>query len=264
MRTILPTFFALMPLLWGQAQAQSQPFKPLGPQQTWTIDAGGGAVYGFSPSGGATDKVNAIPWVSFNYKNRVYGDPLSGVGYNLISRDRLIAGVQVRPHFGGKSDELPGLTVPGLGADLAAYAFYRIGEKTSVGGRVTQDVTNVSQGAGLFLSASRQDVTRVGLFQTTLYSRFGDKKSNQAYYGVDPSEAVSTGLSPYEVGAGPQSVGMAVLWIVPVHEKFVLASFLNADRALGDVAESPLLQLTKNKEMSYRAGILIIRRFGGT
>ena len=33
--------------------------------------------------------------------------------------------------------------------------------------------------------------------------------------------------------------------------------------ALGDVADSPLIQLKQNQEMSYRAGILVVRRFGG-
>ncbi|ADU13995.1 MipA/OmpV family protein [Asticcacaulis excentricus] len=262
MRKLLAISIAVTAPLAGEVRAQAQPFKPVGPQSKWTIDLGGGAVYGFSPNGGNPDKVNAIPWASFNYRGRVYGDPLSGLGYNVVLRDRMIAGVQVRPHYGGKSNQLPGLEVPGLAADLGAYAFYRIGDKISVGGRFTQDISNVYGGNGLFLSAARQDITRIGMLQTTLYARYGDRKSNQAYYGVDNSEAATTGLHPYRLGAGLQSVGAAVLWAVPVRKRFVLVTFVNADQALGDVADSPLLQTGKKVASSYRAGVLLIRRFG--
>lgn len=262
MRNILAISLAITVPLSGEVRAQSQPFQSLQAQPKWTIDVGGGAVYGFSPTGGDPKKVNAIPWASFSYKGRAYGDPLSGLGYNLLLRDKMIAGVQVRPHYGGKSNQLPGLQVPGLGADFGAYAYYRIGTSVSVGGRLTQDISNVSGGSGVFLSAARQDITRIGMFQTTLYARYGDRKSNQAYYGVEDSEAAATGLRPYSLGAGPQSAGVAVLWAVPVRKNFVLVSFVNADKALGDVAESPLLRTGGESDVSYRAGVLLIRRFG--
>ncbi|MFT4076698.1 MAG: MipA/OmpV family protein [Asticcacaulis sp.] len=249
------------PLLFGIAHAQTQPYQAVGEAHDLTVDIGGGAVYGFSANGGDPEKVNAIPWIDFNYKNRFYGDALNGVGYNLILRDRLRAGVQIRPHFGGNADGLEGLEVPGLGADLAGYAFYRVGENFSLGGRLMHDVSNVSNGSSLFLSAGHQDITRVGLLQTLVYTRFGDRKTNQAYYGIDESEAAATGLSPYEVGAGAQNVGIAFLMMTPIKKHYAIATFLNAERALGDVADSPLIQLKQNKEMSYRAGILVVRRF---
>ena len=255
------TLAAFLPLAFGTAHAQTQPFKTVGEQHDWTIDVGGGAVYGFSANGGDPDKVNAIPWVGFNYKNRFYGDALNGVGYNAIVRDRLRAGVQIRPHFGGNADGLDGLDVPGLGADLGAYAFYRVGDNFSLGGRVMHDISHVSRGSSLFLSAAHQDITKVGLLQTMVYTRFGDRKTNQAYYGVDADEAAATGLDPYSVGAGAQNVGLAFLMMTPIKKRYAVATFLNAERALGNVADSPLIQLKKNQEMSYRAGILVVRRF---
>jgi outer membrane protein len=257
----LAALSTLVPLLYGIAHAQTQPYQPIAEQHDWTVDIGGGAVYGFSANGGDPEKVNVIPWVDFNYKNRFYGDALNGVGYNLILRDRLRAGVQVRPHFGGNADSLDGLDVPGLGADLAGYAFYRVGENFSLGGRLMHDVSGVSNGSSLFLSAGHQDITPVGLLQTLVYTRFGDRKTNQAYYGIEAPEAAATGLSPYEVGAGPQNVGIALLMMTPIRKHYAIATFINAERALGDVADSPLIQLKQNQEMSYRVGILVVRRF---
>jgi outer membrane scaffolding protein for murein synthesis (MipA/OmpV family) len=263
MRNLLLSVSAVLPLFLGVAHAQTQPYKPVGEQHDWTVDIGGGAVYGFSANGGDPEKVNAIPWGDFNYKNRVYGDALNGLGYNVILRDRLRAGVQVRPHFGGNADGMEGLEVPGLGADLAGYAFYRVGENFSVGGRLMHDISGISNGSSLMLSAGHQDITKVGLLQTLVYTRFGDRKTNQAYYGIEASEANATGLSPYEVGAGAQNIGIAFLMMTPIKKHYAIATFINAERALGDVANSPLIQMKQNKEMSYRAGILVVRRFGG-
>ncbi|ESQ90886.1 MipA/OmpV family protein [Asticcacaulis benevestitus] len=261
MRKLCLTLAVLLPLIAGAAHAQTQPFKAVGEQNDWTIDIGGGAVYGFSANGGDPDKVNAIPWVGFNYKNRFYGDALNGVGYNAIVHDRLRAGVQARPHFGGNADGEEGLKVPGLGADLGAYAFYRVGDNFSLGGRVMHDISHVSGGSSLFLSAAHQDITKVGLLQTMVYTRFGDRKTNQAYFGVKADEATATGLDAYSVGAGVQNVGLAFLMMTPIKKHYAIATFLNAERALGDVADSPLIQLKKNQEMSYRFGLLVVRRF---
>lgn len=263
MRHLLFAISTALPLLFGTAHAQTQPYQAVGEQHDWTIDIGGGAVYGFSANGGDPEKVNVIPWAGFNYKNRVYGDALNGVGYNAILRERLRAGFQIRPHFGGNANGLEGLDVPGFGADLAGYAFYRVGGNFSLGGRLMHDVSGVSNGSSLMLSVGHQDITPVGLLQTLVYTRFGDRKTNQAYYGIEASEAAATGLSAYEVGSGPQNAGIAFLMMTPIRKHYAIATFINAERALGDVADSPLIQMKQNQEMSYRAGILVVRRFGG-
>jgi len=51
--------------------------------------------------------------------------------------------------------------------------------------------------------------------------------------------------------------------MTPIRKHYAIATFINAERALGDVADSPLIQMKQNQEMSYRAGILVVRRFGG-
>lgn len=242
--------------------AQAQPFKPVEEPKKWTLMVGGGSVYGFSPSGKDPNRFNFTPWGSFSYKDRLYANGLDGVGYNVVKRDTLRAGVQMRPHYSGQS-ELEGLVLPDRGADLGLYTYVRVGDNWSLGGRVTHDISDVSDGSEIFLSAARQDITKVGLLQSMVYTRAGDRKTNQAYYGVEADEAVASGLRAYDLGGGVQNVGAAFLMMTPIGDKYAIGTLFNVERALGDVADSPLIERRENGATAYRGGIIVVRRFGG-
>jgi outer membrane protein len=253
------TLLAGLALAPGLALAQSQPFRPVGDQPDLTLDIGGGGVYGFGGLGGETDRVNPIPWGSLNWKGRVYANPLDGLGYNAVKTDTFRAGFQVRPHYGGASvDELER---PGLGADLAAYAFVRVPGNVSIGGRITRDISGQSDGTEVFASVSQQTVTRVGLLQSTAYVRAGDRRSNSAYYGVTPEQSAATGVPVYDLDSGFQSAGIAFLLMAPLGDDWAVGGFVNAETALGEVADSPLIQDRDQGEMAYRGGVLVVRRF---
>lgn len=242
--------------------AQSQPFKPVEVQPEWSVNIGGGAVYGFSPTGGNPNRMNLTPWGDFNWRDRAYGNPLDGLGYNIVKQDAVRAGVQVRPHYSGNS-AIEGLELPDLGADLAVYGFVRLPGDVSVGGRIMRDVSGQTDGTSYFASASNQRVTPVGLLQTTAYLSGGDARSNNAYFGIDAEAAKATGLRPHQPGAGLQNVGVALLLLTPLGDRWAVATFLNAERAVGSVADSPLVQARDNQEMIYRGGLLVARRFRG-
>lgn len=241
--------------------AQAQPYKPVLEQKDWTLNVGGGAIYGFSPSGGRTDRVGVIPYGDFSWKNRLYGNPLDGVGYNVVRQDRLHAGVQLRPRYSGDSD-IPGTDIPGLTADAAAYAFARLPGNIVVGGRLMYDVTGETDSLSYFVSAGQQSVTPVGLLQTLVYARGSDGRGARAYFGVNPNSAPGAGVVPFRPDGGFQNVGIAALMMTPIGDKWAVGSFLNAERMVGDAADSPLIQARKNEEMAYRGGLIVVRRFG--
>ena len=263
----MPRIFAIAALaaaivVPGFVHAQTQPYVSQGKPADWTLDVGAGAVYGFSPGGSKADQVNAIPWVSLNWHDRAYANVLEGVGYNFVKNDRWRAGVQIRPNYSGPA-AINGLDLPGTGADLTGYVYTRVGHNFSIGGRLMHDVSGQTDGTAAWLSLGHQDVTPIGLLQTTLYTRIADRRSNQAYYGIDAAEAAKSGLPMFTLGAGAQNAGVALLMLSPVTKHYAVGTFLNVERALGDVADSPLIQDRKNKEMAYRGGLIVVRRFGG-
>lgn len=241
------------------AIAQTQPYSPVEAEPTWSLELGGGAVYGFSAAGGGARKVTATPWGSFQYRQRVYGNGLDGLGYNVVKQPSFRAGVQIRPRFAAGYLEGVNLDRPDLGADVALYAFKRLRGNVVVGARAMRDITNVSDGSSLFVSAGSQTVTPVGLLQAVAYGVASDDKFMRAYYGVTAREAVATGLAAYDPDGGGQAAGAALLLMTPIGERFGVGSFVNYERLLGPAGRSPLL----DDRNVYRAGVIVVRRFRG-
>lgn len=237
--------------------AQTAPFQAVESAKRWRVEIGGGVVHGFSATGDADKDANFIPWGSASYKDIVYANGLDGLGWNIISSDRLRAGVQLRPRFSAGDIEGYDLDRPGLGADATVYAFRRLPGNIVAGGRVQYDATNDDAGLEYYASVAQQSVTRVGLLNTTVYVRGGDGDRNERYYGV-PASAAASGLTPYEAGGGLAGAGAAVFLAVPVGERFGVGAFVNYERALGDVADSPLM----DKADTWRAGLIGVARFG--
>lgn len=263
----LPTLFSALSAIAVAAAAtsvaaQSQPYRPVQEPTDWSVNVGAGAVYGFAgPFGDDSESVNLIPWADFNWRDRLYGNPLDGVGYNVVKQDRLRMGVQLRPRYGASSD-YDELDLPGLGADAAAYAFVRVPGDIVVGGRIMRDVSGETDGTAWYVSAGSQGITPVGLLRGTAYVRGADGATNDAYYGV-PDAAATPELEAFSADGGASGAGAALVMLTPLGERWGLATFVNAERALGDVADSPLIRERENGEWAYRGGVFVVRRFGG-
>ena len=239
------------------AMAQTAPYEEVLPQKRWTLDLGGGPVYGFSANGGGARKTRLTPWGSLNYKDRVYANGLDGVGYNLVKADDLRIGVQLRPRYGSGKPEDVDLKRPDFGADAAVYAFKRLPWNVVVGARATRDVSNISDGAQIYASVGRQTLTPIGLLQTIGYARAGDKNAVRAYYGISTSEAAASGLPTYRPDGGLQNAGVAALLMAPIGERYGVGALANYERLLGNSADSPIV---RHKDV-WRAGLIVVRRF---
>jgi outer membrane scaffolding protein for murein synthesis (MipA/OmpV family) len=242
------------------AAAQTQPFEAVQGKKTWRLEVGGGAVYGFAPFGDDPNRLNVAPWASFTYRDRIYANLLDGLGVNLVKRETLHAGLQLRPQY-GQDTELEGLELPGLGADLTAYAFADAPLGFVVGGRLQQDISGVSDGLAWFASAARRDVTPIGLLQTSAYMRGSDAGRARTYFGVTEAEEAATGIDAYTPDGGPQAAGIALLMMTPLGERFGVGAFANYERVLGDAADSPLVARSDAKEDIVRFGLIFVRRW---
>lgn len=241
------------------AMAQSQPYERMGPQQDWTVDVGIGALYSDNSSGDTGGKGNVVPYIAANWRDRVYFSPFEGLGWNVVSTDTFRAGVQLRPRF--SPDDIEGLSVerPDFGADAAVYAYQRLPGNIVVGGRVSRDVTDVSEGTEYHASVGHQRLTPIGVLNASAYVRGGDRKLADAYYGVTPAEALANGISAYAPDGGLQGAGATAVLIAPLNPRWAVGGLVNYERRLGDIADSPLSQ----NDDSWRVATFIVRRFGG-
>lgn len=239
----------------GAALAQAMPYEPLETPRTWRVDVGGGAVHGFSPTGNTGDDVNWTFWGSANYRQILYANGLDGLGWNAVMRDDFRAGVQLRPRFA--AGEIEGLDRPGLGADAALYAFKRLPGNVVVGGRVAHDAAGDDAGTAYYASLGHQRVTPVGLLQLTGYVNGGDSDRAAHYFGVSADQAPGSGYDAFAPGGGLSAAGAAVFLAVPVGQRFGLGGFVNYERRLGDVRDSPLV----DGNDTWRAGLIGVMRF---
>lgn len=257
LRILVLGFISASALISSKSLAQTAPFEAFEPSRRWRVDVGGGVVHGFSATGDNDRDVNFVPWGSASYRDVIYANGLDGVGWNIVTGEKLRMGVQLRPRFSAGKVKGVDLDRPGLGADATVYAFRRLPGNVVAGGRVQYDATGDDAGLEYYFSVAQQSVTRFGLLQTMAYLRGGDEDRNQRYYGVSQSQAIA-GFSPYEAGAGLAGAGGALFLAVPIGERFGLGAFVNYERYLGDVADSPLL----DKPDAWRAGLIGVARFG--
>lgn len=241
----------------GSALGQAQPYPRLEEPREWRVDVGGGVTHGFSATGNTGKDVNWTAWGSANWREIVYANGLDGLGWNAVYSDDFRAGVQLRPRFSAGDIEGSDLDRPGLGADGTLYAYKRIPGDFVVGGRIGHDVTGDDAGLSYFASVGHQDVTRVGLLRTSAYVSGGDDERVQRYYGVTPAEAPGSGFSAYEPSGGLTGAGAALFLAVPIGERFGVGGFVNYERRLGDVADSPLV----DGDDVWRAGLIGVVRF---
>ncbi len=243
----------------GSAAAQTQPFEPAGPQQDWTVDLGVGGLLSQDSAGDTGSETRVVPYIAANWRDRLYFSPFEGLGWNLFSRPTFRAGVQLRPRF--EADDIEGLTLerPDFGVDAAVYAYQRLPGNIVVGGRLSRDVSDVSEGTEYEASLGHQRATGFGLLNTSVYVRGGDRKLADAYYGVSAAEAAVNGISEWAPDGGLQGAGATALLIVPLRNAWAAGGLVNYERRLGDVADSPL----SLNDDAWRAGLFVARRFGG-
>lgn len=239
----------------GTANAQTLPYEQVETPRQWRVDAGGGAVHGFSATGNTGKDVNWTFWGSANYRQIVYANGLDGVGWNALMRDDFRAGVQLRPRFA--AGEIEGLDRPGLGADAAVYAFKRLPGNVVVGGRIAHDVSGDDAGTSYHASVGHQRITRVGLMQVSGYVSGGDSGRVAHYFGVPADQAPGSGYDAFDPDGGASAAGAVLFWAVPVGDRFGLGGFVNYERRLGDARHSPLV----DGDDTWRAGLIGVVRF---
>jgi outer membrane scaffolding protein for murein synthesis (MipA/OmpV family) len=76
-----------------------------------------------------------------------------------------------------------------------------------------------------------------GLF---MQATWANARAANAFYGVSPQPAQSTGLPAFDAGSGVLFASAGVLWSVDLSQHWVVVGSLEARRLRGDAARSPL------------------------
>lgn len=123
-----------------------------------------------------------------------------------------------------------------------ANASFGLGPRWSMGLSGTQDL--LGRGAGLSLGAGlgyRQPVSKDTHWDASVGLGWSNARSRQTQFGIDPAAALASGRSPYELGAGWDSVSLNWGITSALSERWVVFGGLGRSQLLGAAARSPLV-----------------------
>lgn len=241
----------LLPLTFG-------PYPP-----GWQIDFGPGilAVPEFPGSDGL--RILPIPQLDIRYKNQFFASVQSGIGYNLVNTRKLRVGPIVRPEFGRRSRDVaafPGLRPIGFTAEAGGFVAFQPSLFTTLQLEVRKAVGGHD---GTLADLSLRRIKLKGKW-TIGYGgrlRFADATYFRNYYGVTPAAAITSGLRPYNPGAGLNDVSASVFVSRRLGGNWNATLFGSYARLLDRAAASPITTSRFGSRNQVSIGSAISYRF---
>ncbi len=169
--------------------------------------------------------------------------PDQGFGLTVLRAGRIEVGPSLGLE-GKRSRKDVGADLPKIGwsVEVGAFAQVYVSDEFRLRSEVRKGVTGHKGWVGL-LSADyiRRDADQ-WLVSIGPRMTVGDRRHQDVYFGVDPEDAIVTGLDPYEADAGIQSVGAAGSFLYQLNPRWGIMSFAKYDRLVGDAARSPIVR----------------------
>lgn len=216
-----------------------------------------------------------FPDLRFQYRDTFFASVPEGIRYRVINRPQLKVGPIARLRFGreednggspflitGSTDGLDGLGDVDAAAELGGFVRYEVGAWRSrfelrrgfgghegIVGDISLDYTGASRG-WRYAFGPRM--------------RFGSSDFVEEYFSVDTVQASRSGLPQFDADGGVNSVGFGMSAIIPQGRRMTLVLFSSYDRLLGDLADSPLVDIRGNaNQVTVGASLSWRFDFGG-
>lgn len=246
--------FGILFMAAGTVKAQPAP------AEGWQLTLGSGAIYSPSYEGDDDYSLKVLPNVQVRYGERFFASVQEGVGYNLVKEDGFRAGPIGRIRFsrvesgdqsfaiaGKDTDDLRGLGDVDTSIELGGFLEYEVAGMT-LGAELRQAVSGhegLVADLGVRWSGSSRALGSPVIWSFGPRARFVDDQYASAYFGVDPQQAIASGLPQYNAGGGLYSYGVGAVAILPLDRngRWSAVFLAGYERLTGDAGSSPLVQL---------------------
>lgn len=241
----------------------------------WKFRVGAGALYAPAFAGSKDYQLMIFPSVKIEFKNLLFASVKEGVGYNAIHSDRWRVGPLVKYQFERKEDGSNPFRVgghqstalKGLGnvdaalecGGFADYSYepfaYKIELRQSLNGR-----------KGMIGEASMNYAGALKGFGPPIFYAFGpratfaDSDYINAYFGINRTQSVNSGLNRYDAGGGLVSYGLGGFTSMPLYGPVSVSVFGGYDRLGNEVADSPLVK-QRGSENQFALGLSVSCKF---
>lgn len=291
-RTITPAILAVLLFLSLVSRVQAEPVTREAEQQTISPEAQAGGPPGKIPEGwrftlgaavlyapvflGSNDyQISAFPNVKVEFKNLFFASVKDGVGFNVIHSDGWRVGPLVKYAFerkedgsspfrvwGNKSNALRGLGNVDATLEAGGFAEYS-DEPFSYKVELRQGIDGHKgmigeAGINYFGTIKRSGPPVFYAFGPR--TAFADSDYINAYFGINQTQSVNSGLSHYNAGSGIVSYGIGGFMSMPIHGPVSASVFGGYDRLGNEVADSPLIK-QRGSENQFALGLSVSYKF---
>jgi outer membrane protein len=183
-------------------------------------------------------------------------------GFSLLDA----GGFQAGPVLGFESKrtaEDVGANLPTvkLTVEVGAFAQYRLSEPLRVRAEVRRGVGGHKGWVGTvsadYIARDRDE----WLFAIGPRVTFGDDRYHQAYFGVSPAAAATSGLPAFSAGGGLQALGVNAGFIRQLSDRWGIYTYARYDRLVDDAADSPIVRRFGSRDQ-YSGGLALTYTFG--
>lgn len=223
----------------------------------WQYSAGFGVASTPAYLGDNDYQLTAVPDVSIKYGDTFFASLYEGIGYNAVNQGGLKMGPVMKFDFGRQedggnplriggsdTDDLIGLGDVDMTLELGGFVSYQSGNWTSKlglrhglnGHEGLIGQAEVKYGGQLFL------LGKPAFFSIGPQLKFADADYHNAYFGVNASQSMASGLGEYNAGGGLLSYGIDASLFVPLTERVSAAFFANFSRLGDEGADSSLVR----------------------
>lgn len=231
-----------------------------------TVAVGVGVV----PKYDGAAEVRALPFAVGDIRWRGIGLELRGAALrvDLVSDPRLSIGPVIGMRLPRDNASGPVALLPEIDTAVEAGGFvgYRFGGNAMGQGSVlmelsvVHDVTNTYDGLLATAGASYVAVRQPDFFLSfNLQTTWADKNYTRTYFGIEPADAVTSGLAAYRPGSGFRDVGAGLTGGYWFSRKFGVIGRVGASYLVGDAADSPIAE--EGSKWQPTAGLALSYRF---
>jgi outer membrane protein len=235
----------------------------------WKLTVGAGAIYFPAFAGSKDYQVMAYPDVIVEFKDLFFASMKDGVGYNIIHAKGWRVGPVVKYKFerkedgnnpflvaGNKSTALTGLGNVDATFECGGFGEYRY-EPFAYKVELRQGIDGHKGMIGEASIYYAGAIERFGppiIFAFGPHVKFADSKYNNAYFGINQTQSVNSGLNRYDAGRGLVSYGIGGFMSMPLSEPVSVSLFGGYDRLGNETAESPLIT-QRGSENQFAIGL---------
>ena len=241
----------------------------------WRFKVGAGALYAPAFAGSKDYQMILFPHVKVEYKDLFFASVKEGVGYNAIHSDGWRVGPLLKYQFerkedgsnpfrvgGNKSTALKGLGNVAATLECGGFAEYSY-EPFAYKVELRQGIDGHKGMIGEASLNYSGSIKRSGppiFYAFGPRATFADSDYINAYFGIDQTQSVNSGLNRYDAGGGFVSYGIGGFMSMPFHGPVSVSVFGGYDRLGEEVADSPLVK-QRGSENKFAIGLSVTYKF---